>query len=184
MATAILRAVVACAAAAALTVGCSGGGNDSGTGTLSVGITDAPVDFASSVVVTFSGVELKPHGGEAFSIDFAEDKTLDLLTLQGINRAPILDGETVPAGTRRMRLKVKADPDVAGDSYIQLEEGGAQCSCACRAVRDWSQDDPRLHGRRRRHDGSDRRFRRAQSIVSRPDSAVPIHSSAMAKPTC
>jgi hypothetical protein len=70
MATAILRAVLACAAAAAFTVGCSGGGDDSGTGTLSVGITDAPVDFASSVVVTFSGVELKPHGGEAFSIDF------------------------------------------------------------------------------------------------------------------
>jgi hypothetical protein len=117
MATAILRAVLACAAAAAFTVGCSGGGNDSGTGTLNVGITDAPVDFASSVVVTFTGVELKPHGGEAFSIDFAEDKTLDLLTLQGINRATILDGETVPAGDYEwMRLKVVCRSDVAGDS--------------------------------------------------------------------
>jgi hypothetical protein len=108
----------------------SGCGSSDGpqTGELTVGITDAPVDEASAVVVTFSGVELKPHGGEAFSIDFETDKTLDLMTLQGVNRAVILDGEVVPAGDYEwMRLKVKADPSVAGDSYLQLETDGAQC---------------------------------------------------------
>jgi len=124
----ILRVALTCAAIAAFTAGCSGSGSDNGTGSLTVGITDAPIDSASSVVVTFSGVELKPKGGDAFSIDFAADKTLDLMTLQGTNRAVILDGEPVPAGDYEwMRLKVKADPDVAGDSYIQLESDGAQC---------------------------------------------------------
>jgi hypothetical protein len=40
----------------------------------------------------------------------------------------ILDGETVPAGDYEwMRLKVAADPNVAGDSYLQLETDGGQC---------------------------------------------------------
>ena len=115
---------------AALAIGGCGSGGDSGseTGTLALGITDAPLDFAAAVVVTFSGVELKPHGGQAFTIDFATPKTLDLMTLQGVNRSLILDGEIVPAGDYEwMRLKVEADPEVAGDSYLQLEADGAQC---------------------------------------------------------
>ena len=116
---------------AALAIGGCGSGDDSGSDDRCprrVGITDAPLDFAAAVVVTFSGVELKPHGGEAFTIDFATPKTLDLMTLQGVNRALILDGEMVPAGDYEwMRLKVEADPDVAGDSYLQLEADGAQC---------------------------------------------------------
>jgi hypothetical protein len=109
--------------------GCGDSGGDSNeTGQLTLGITDAPLDSASAVVVTFTGVELKPHGGQAFTIDFDEPKTLDLMTLQGINRAVILDGEVVPAGDYEwMRLAVEADPEVAGDSYLQLETDGAQC---------------------------------------------------------
>ena len=38
----------------------------------------------------------------------------------------LLDGEEVPAGEYTwMRLKVLADPDVAGDSYITID--GAEC---------------------------------------------------------
>ena len=38
----------------------------------------------------------------------------------------LLDGEEVPAGEYTwMRLKVLADPDVAGDSYIMID--GAEC---------------------------------------------------------
>jgi hypothetical protein len=121
--------IIPCFAALALG-GCGSGGDGSApeTGQLTVGITDAPLDAAAAVVVTFTGVELKPHGGQAFSIDFAADKTLDLMSLQGVNRALILDDEIVPAGDYDwMRLKVKADPSVAGDSYLQLETDGAQC---------------------------------------------------------
>jgi len=122
--------ILVAAAAATLLAAC--GGEDDGsatpkTGTLKVGITDAPVDFADQVVVQFSGVELKPRDGEAFSIDFPS-KRLDLLELQGSRRALLLDGETVPAGEYEwLRLKVDADPNVGGDSYVRLETGGEEC---------------------------------------------------------
>ena len=70
------------------------------------------------VVVQFTGVELKPKDGPAFSRDFETPKTIDVLGLRA-NRAMLLDGETVPAGDYEwMRLKVNADPNVAGDTYI------------------------------------------------------------------
>ncbi len=107
--------------------GCSGsdGGDGERTGTLKVGITDAPVDMADKVVVVFTGVELKPANGPAFSIDFAAPKSIDLLALQGGQRADLVDGTEVPAGEYAwMRLKVDAAPNVV-DSYLEL--GGGQC---------------------------------------------------------
>jgi hypothetical protein len=108
--------------------GCGGGGGDgsqSRTGTLRLGITDAPVDQADAVVVQFTGVELKPTGGAAFSRDFPVAKTLDVLALQGTKRALLLDGESVPAGDYEwMRLKVNADPTIR-DSYVTI--GGQEC---------------------------------------------------------
>jgi len=115
-------------AAVAALAGCGGGGGDgpqSRTGTLRLGITDAPVDQADAVVVQFTGVELKPMGGAAFSRDFPAPKTLDVLALQGTARALLLDGESVPAGDYEwMRLKVNADPAVR-DSYVTI--GGQEC---------------------------------------------------------
>lgn len=119
---------IALAIAAAMLAACGGGDGSSQdrSGRLSLGITDAPVDEADAVVVQFTGVELKPKGGQAFSIDFAAPKTLDVLGLQGTERAMLLDGEQIDAGEYQwMRLKVQADPNVAGDSYITI--GGAQC---------------------------------------------------------
>jgi hypothetical protein len=116
-----------CALLLALLAGCGGGGGSDGakTGTLRLGLTDAPVDQADAVVVQFTGVELKPAGGAAFSRDFATPKTLDVLALQGTTRALLLDGESVPAGEYEwMRLKVNADPAVR-DSYVTI--GGQEC---------------------------------------------------------
>jgi hypothetical protein len=113
---------------AVLLLGACGGGGEDGarTGTLTVGVTDAPVDAADAVVVQFTGVELKPAQGPAFSRDFATPRTIDVLGLQGTERAILLDGEDVPAGEYQwMRLKVNADPGVGGDSYITVN--GAQC---------------------------------------------------------
>lgn len=129
MATVARKLVIGALVAAAMSLAaCGGGGGDGSTqtGSLRLGITDAPVDVADAVVVQFTGVELKPKGGQAFSIDFAMPKSIDLLALQGTHRAVLLDDEPVPAGQYEwMRLKVVADPDVAGDSYITI--GGAQC---------------------------------------------------------
>lgn len=120
------------ATSAALLAACGSsdgdGGNQPQTGFLKVGITDAPVDMAAAVVVKFTGVELKPKAGPAFSIDFATPKSLDLIQLQGEDRALLLDDEELQAGEYEwMRLKVAADPNVAGDSYLQLEQSGAEC---------------------------------------------------------
>jgi hypothetical protein len=120
--------ILATVAAAALLAACGGSdGSTEQTGFLNLGVTDAPVDFADEVVVQFTGVELKPRGGPAFSIDFAPESP-NLLELQGANRVLLLDGEEVPAGAYEwLRLKVNADPNVGGDSYLRLVAGGEQC---------------------------------------------------------
>jgi hypothetical protein len=98
-------------------------GDSAQTGTLKLGVTDAPVDVATEVVVQFAGVELKPAGGRAFSIDFDQPDSIDLLEQQGTQRAMLLDGVTVPAGDYEwMRLKVEAEPNV-DDSYIAINAG-------------------------------------------------------------
>jgi hypothetical protein len=121
--------VLSAVAAALALAGCSSGGDggDSArTGTLKLGITDAPVDAADAVVVQFTGVELKPVSGPAFSRDFASPKSIELLKLQGMQREMLLDGEEVPAGDYEwMRLKVNADPAVGGDSFVTVN--GEQC---------------------------------------------------------
>lgn len=78
-----------------------------GTGTVSIGIKDAPVDGAQAVVVSFTGIELKPYSGEPITINFATPRTIDLLTLQGTTTSLLLDGETVTGGKYNwLRLKV------------------------------------------------------------------------------
>lgn len=118
-------------AALGLLAACGGGGDDgdkSKTGTLKLGITDAPVDHAYAVNVQFTGVELKPVDGAPFSFDFTPAKDFNLLELTGTNRAMLLDGVEIPAGEYEwVRLMVNADPNVGGDSYVILEEGGEQC---------------------------------------------------------
>lgn len=132
---------LAAAGAAILLAGCSGGGDGAGdstrTGTLKFGITDAPVDFAEGVVVKFTAVELKPKEDPSITIPIAEG-SVDLLDYQGTDRMMLLDGVEVPAGEYVwMRLAVAADPNVAGDSYLRLEQGGAECE-----LRIPSGDDP------------------------------------------
>lgn len=124
-----IRSAAALAAATAMLAlaGCGGDG-DSGprTGTLNLGITDSPVDQVSAVVVEFTGVELKPKGGPAFSRDFATPKQIELLSLQGVNREMLLENESVPAGEYEwLRLKVNVDPDVR-DSYVTLADGDCE----------------------------------------------------------
>jgi hypothetical protein len=102
-------------------------GDDSdSTGQITVAVTDSPVDYAEEVVVQFTGVELKPAGGEVIVRDFTTPKTIDLRALDGGDRVLLLDGEEVPAGEYTwMRLKVVADPNEAGDSWIGID--GADC---------------------------------------------------------
>ena len=109
--------------------GCGGGGGDAdGAGRLSLSITDAPVDDASSVVVQFSGVAFKPEGGapEIVQTLSPSPRQLNLLEYQEGRAALLLDGVTLPAGNYEwIRLIVDNEANVR-DSYIVLTSG-AEC---------------------------------------------------------
>jgi hypothetical protein len=113
--------------------GCGGGdgysgGVDSGgvgepTGQLSIAITDAPVDYATEVVVTIDAVELKPTDGTPVLIEF-EAREIDLLILQDGVSTVILNRETVPAGEYSwIRLQLHGDRGTVDHSYVMFENG-------------------------------------------------------------
>ena len=109
---------------AALLSGCGGSDEDpSGTGTLGLAVTDAPVDGATHVVVKFTAVELKPANGDPVTYNIDPDKSVDLILLAGGGSAVLLDGLTVPAGNYEwMRLLIAAQQNVM-DSYIEFRDG-------------------------------------------------------------
>lgn len=107
---------------------CSGGGGGNETGRLSLAVTDAPVDDASSVVVQFSGVAFKRAGAAAEVVQglTPSPRQLDLLQYQEGRAALLLDGVTLPAGDYEwIRLIVDNETGVR-DSYIVLT-GGEEC---------------------------------------------------------
>lgn len=79
--------------------GCGGGGGGgSNSGTMDLSVTDAPVDGAEAVFVTFTGIELRKSGSDPIIIDFAEPVGVDLLTLQGTNSQFLIQDQELPAG--------------------------------------------------------------------------------------
>jgi hypothetical protein len=110
-----------------LVLGCGGSsGSDSGptTGTLTIGLTDAPVDLVDKVHVKFSGITLKPQNGPALEFAMKSDEGVDLLTLQDGSVFPMLESETVDAGRYNwIELHVNAEIDETIDSYVMTENG-------------------------------------------------------------
>lgn len=110
---------------------CGSGGGDGApepTGKVSLSITDAPVDDASSVVVQFSGVAFKREGASAEVVPglTPSPRQLDLLQYQQGRVALLLDGVTLPAGRYEwIRLMVDNQPNVR-DSYI-VRTSGEEC---------------------------------------------------------
>ncbi|WP_150912311.1 DUF4382 domain-containing protein [Marinobacter halotolerans] len=113
--------VTALAAAISACGGSGSGSSGPATGTASFDVTDAPTTQFSEVVISFTGLSVKPADGEAIEFTFEEAKTLDLLTLQGGESAPLLEDQELPAGEYEwIRLKLDLD-----SSYV-FEEGGEQ----------------------------------------------------------
>lgn len=97
--------------------------DDNAYGQMKLAVTDAPVDGATSVVVQFTGVELKPQSGVSTVIEFDQPRDIDLLALQGGGSELLLDGVTLPAGQYNwLRLMVNAEPTLM-DSYISFGDG-------------------------------------------------------------
>lgn len=98
------------------------GGGSAGSGVLSLAVADAPVDGAQHVVVMFTGAVLLPDSGNPVEIDFAQPKTIDLLTQSGTASAVLFD-QPIPAGSYgQVRLLVVADGNPA-NSFIQMSDG-------------------------------------------------------------
>lgn len=99
------------------------GSSGPGTGTLTLGLTDAAVTDATDVVIQFTGIELKPKGGNSVNFDFPAPRQIDLLALNGGGSTSLVEGVTVPAGDYEyVRLKVNAGR-TGSDSYIDLTDG-------------------------------------------------------------
>src|SRR6266436_3936349 len=107
--------------ACALLLGSCGGGGSASMSTLNLGLTDAPVSGVTKVWIQFTGVEVKPAGGNPIDFTFSPEKAFDLLTLQGGTTATFLNGTTVPAGQYEwVRLMVDTKP---GASYVMDSTG-------------------------------------------------------------
>ena len=108
--------------------GCGSSSQDSGdTGSMSLSITDAPIDDASSVVVQFSEVQVRgAESSQNLNFTFDPPKSIDLLTLQGTATEALFIDEAVPAGVYdEIRLIINAEEGTV-DTYIVLVEGGEQ----------------------------------------------------------
>ena len=112
---------------------CGGGSsNGSGSGTLSVSLTDSPVVGADKVVIYFTSVQVHEADGSTTDVNVIDPVTktagrsVDLLQLQGTKSLVLFDKE-LPAGNYDwMRLQVDFDP---GKTYIQI--GGKQYALNC-----------------------------------------------------
>ena len=113
----------AAAAATAGLVACGGGGgSSSGSGSLSVGVTDAPIDSAREVVVQFSSIKLKPAGGAPFTIEFESPQSIDLLQQRNGDSELLLQDEQVTAGAYDW-IRLGVDLADVNDTYIRLDDG-------------------------------------------------------------
>ena len=104
--------------------GCRGVGGDDDSrdnGGLTIGITDGPIDGAREVVVTFTGIEVKPIDDSAQLIQFATPQTIDLLDFQNGDRFVLLDDYGLDPG-RYNWLRLIVD-DQGNASYITIDSG-------------------------------------------------------------
>jgi Domain of unknown function (DUF4382) len=107
---------------------CGGGSSPEPEGRVSLSITDAPVDDATSVVVQFRGVAFKRAGSAAEMVQTLSPspRQLDLLAYQQGRAALLLDDVTLPAGDYEwIRLIVDNEQGVR-DSYL-VQTTGEEC---------------------------------------------------------
>jgi Domain of unknown function (DUF4382) len=93
-------------------------------GSLTVNLTDTPVDNATSVIVDFTGIELHNTNGQTVTFDFPSARQIDLLQLQNGATTALLQGRSVPSGSYDwIQLNVLAGQNTQGQSSITLATG-------------------------------------------------------------
>ena len=134
------------AAGAALLLSACGGGGGSGTGSLSIGVTDVPVTEAVDVCIHFTGITLHHSDGDLFEIPYdastytdnahcmnnwpsddplSADNAVALSALQGELSVQLMASEQVKAGRYNW---IRLDVDEAL-SYVRDSAGLQDLSC-------------------------------------------------------
>lgn len=108
--------------------GCGGGDATTDTtsnkASLTVAMTDGPVDSATAVVIEVTGIAVKPVEGEAITIEFDTPKSIDLLQLQGSDATDLVQSLELEAGEYAwVRVFINATNDGVLDSYMAFEDG-------------------------------------------------------------
>ena len=107
--------------------GGSGGGQEEGTGTLSVGITDAGADMVTEVHVTFTGITVKPKSGGQLRFPIDPPITVDLMELTGENSVSLIGDQQVPAGEYNwIALEVAANTGSDTDNLWVIQDVGGR----------------------------------------------------------
>lgn len=117
-------------------VACSDSGvvSNSPTGTLSINITDAPVDNADAVFIHFTDATIQPANGDRIDVvitdpddDQVIGRSIDLLKLTG-EKSTVLFEQTLPAGQYSwIRLNVDFNPL---KTFIQIDGETYPLNCA------------------------------------------------------
>ena len=100
---------------------CGGGSNDStqATGSVSVSMTDAPIDGVNvKVYVQFSALELHGDGGTQ-RIEYNPPKQIELTQLTEGKTADFINDLEIPAGKYQW-VRLDVDTDKALDTYIDI----------------------------------------------------------------
>jgi len=119
------RAALASLVMATLVSACGGGGSSPGAGSVTVSLTDTPVDNADQVVVSVTGIAFKPEGSAPEVVESFTPRPIDLLQYQNGNTAILLHDTPMKAGRYQwLRLIIDAQPNVP-DSYIRID--GQEC---------------------------------------------------------
>lgn len=91
--------------------------------TLTLSVTDAPLDGVGKVIVQFTGLEAKPVGAELKTILFDTPVDVDILALQAKRRANLLTEYKLAAGEYEyIRLLVNANQGEY-HSFVALDDG-------------------------------------------------------------
>jgi len=111
---------------------CGGGGGSSSStpsATLNVGLADAPMSRAGvqSVFITVTGVEVHPTNGSTMTFSLKSPLTVDLLTLQHGNVAPLVNSASVPAGSYDW-MRLDLDTSVGKDYVLVCADGTTTCA--------------------------------------------------------
>src|SRR5688572_30043695 len=123
-----MRAAISATLSMMVLSACGGSGGGGETGRLSLAVTDAPIDEASSVVVQFSGVAFKREGAapEVVQNLSPSPRQLDLLEYQEGRAALLLDGVTLPAGDYEWVRLIVDNENGVRDSYL-VQTTGEEC---------------------------------------------------------